>query len=128
MNQATECMDAMGYPFSSWLVARRNPDGTAMRNERGHQIFEAQAKGWIRCNGVAWGVTCPRRADCVHHQAHQAVPVGQRPRNYDITDSRAGWTLFACASTDDLDRFGATEAAPTPITLPALGQTMDLFA
>jgi hypothetical protein len=59
--------DAMGHPFTSWLVARRNTDGTAMRDERGHQVFETQAESKAR-------------------------------------------------------------AQATPINMPALGQTMDLFA
>lgn len=37
---ATGKRDAMGHPFGSWLIARYNPDGTAMRDERGDQVFE----------------------------------------------------------------------------------------
>ena len=40
---ATGKRDAMGAPFSSWLIARYNPDGTAMRDERGDQVFETHA-------------------------------------------------------------------------------------
>lgn len=34
--------DAFGYPFTSWLMAVRNPDGTCKRDELGHQVFETQ--------------------------------------------------------------------------------------
>lgn len=35
--------DAMGFPFTSWLLARRHPDGRAMRDQAGRQMFETQA-------------------------------------------------------------------------------------
>ena len=35
--------DAMGYPFTSWLVAIRDEDGKAVRDAHGRQIFETQA-------------------------------------------------------------------------------------
>ena len=35
--------DAMGHPFTSWLVARYLPDGRAMRDVHGAQVFETQA-------------------------------------------------------------------------------------
>lgn len=35
--------DAMGYPFTSWLIARYDTDGRAVRDHRGHQVFESQA-------------------------------------------------------------------------------------
>ena len=35
--------DAMGHPFSSWLIARYNPDGTAIRDERGNQVYETHS-------------------------------------------------------------------------------------
>jgi len=36
--------DAMGHPFTSWLVARYLPDGRAMRDPLGAQVFETQAE------------------------------------------------------------------------------------
>lgn len=36
--------DAMGFPFTSWLLARHLPDGRAMRDQLGHQVFETQAE------------------------------------------------------------------------------------
>lgn len=47
--------DAMGHPFSSWLVARYHPDGRAMRDQLGHQVFETQAEFIARqaCNAPA---------------------------------------------------------------------------
>ena len=52
--------DAMGRPWASWLLARYQPDGRAMRDQSGAQVFETQAEFKAR-------------------QANQAtaVPVGQ---------------------------------------------------
>ena len=36
--------DAMGWSWTSWKVARYNHDGTAMRDEHGHQVFETQGE------------------------------------------------------------------------------------
>lgn len=36
--------DAMGHPWTSWLLARYQPDGRAMRDQFGNQIFETQAE------------------------------------------------------------------------------------
>lgn len=36
--------DAFGYSFTSWLIARRHPDGTVMRDENDDQVFETQAE------------------------------------------------------------------------------------
>lgn len=36
--------DAMGHPFTSWLLARYHPEGRAMRDQLGHQVFETQAE------------------------------------------------------------------------------------
>lgn len=36
--------DAMGQPFTSWLMARYLPDGRAMRDAGGAQVFETQAE------------------------------------------------------------------------------------
>jgi hypothetical protein len=36
--------DAMGQPFTSWLLARYQPDGRVMRDQLGHQVFETQAE------------------------------------------------------------------------------------
>lgn len=35
--------DAMGYPFTSWLIARYDADGRAVRDQHGHQVFEPHA-------------------------------------------------------------------------------------
>lgn len=34
--------DAMGRPYTSWLVARYQPDGRTMRDQMGAQVFETQ--------------------------------------------------------------------------------------
>lgn len=44
--------DGMGHPFTSWLVARYLPDGRAMRDERGAQVFETQAEFKARTAAV----------------------------------------------------------------------------
>lgn len=51
--------DAMGYPFSTWDVAVRLPDGTAARDQHGRQIFETQAefKARHQAHPVATGQT-----------------------------------------------------------------------
>ena len=36
--------DAMGQPFTSWLIARYLPDGCAMRNQLGAQVLETQTE------------------------------------------------------------------------------------
>ena len=36
--------DAMGYPFTSWKVARYAPDGGALRDSQGRQVFATQAE------------------------------------------------------------------------------------
>lgn len=36
--------DAMGQPFTSWLIARHDTDGRAMRDRHCAQIFETQAE------------------------------------------------------------------------------------
>lgn len=36
--------DAMGHLFTSWLLARYLPDGRAMRDQLGAQVFETQAE------------------------------------------------------------------------------------
>lgn len=36
--------DAMGQPFTSWLLARYLPDGRVMRDQLGAQVFETQAE------------------------------------------------------------------------------------
>jgi hypothetical protein len=41
-------LDAMGYPFTTWLLARRAPDGRAMRDAHGHQLFETHAEHLAR--------------------------------------------------------------------------------
>ena len=35
--------DGMGGPWSDWLLAVRNADGSCARDRSGHQIFETQA-------------------------------------------------------------------------------------
>jgi hypothetical protein len=36
--------DAMGYPWTSWLLALRKPDGTYARDAVGHQVFQTQSE------------------------------------------------------------------------------------
>lgn len=36
--------DAMGHPFTSWLLAHYLPAGRVMRDQLGHQVFETQAE------------------------------------------------------------------------------------
>lgn len=36
--------DAMGKPFTSWLIARYLPDGRAMRDQLGAQVFETHTE------------------------------------------------------------------------------------
>lgn len=48
-------LDAMGYPFTSWLIARYHPDGRAIRDEDGHQIFETQAEFTARTTATQCG-------------------------------------------------------------------------
>lgn len=45
--------DAMGHPFTSWLLARYHPDGRAMRDQLGHQVFETQAEFKARAASAA---------------------------------------------------------------------------
>lgn len=37
-----EHLDAMGYPFSSWLVARKDEHGRALRDADGRVVYETQ--------------------------------------------------------------------------------------
>jgi hypothetical protein len=41
-------LDAMGHPFTSWLLARHTPEGRAMRNQHGEQVFESQGEFMAR--------------------------------------------------------------------------------
>lgn len=41
-------LDAMGYPFTTWLLARLGPDGRPMRDQLGNQIFETHAEHLAR--------------------------------------------------------------------------------
>ena len=52
---AADIKDAMGWPWTSWLLAVRRPDGSLTRNAAGHQIYETQAE----------------------YKARTSVPVGQ---------------------------------------------------
>lgn len=40
--------DAMGQPFTSWLIARYGADGRALRDRNGAQIFETHAEAKAR--------------------------------------------------------------------------------
>lgn len=44
-------LDAMGKPFSAWLVARYHDDGRAIRDADGRQVFETQAE-WLTRHGA----------------------------------------------------------------------------
>ncbi len=50
-------VDPMGYPWSSWLLAVYNPDGSAVRDSHGRQIFETQAEYLNRRQQVPFGHT-----------------------------------------------------------------------
>jgi len=41
-------IDAMGYPFSTWLSARMGPDGRALRDADHRVIYETQAEAAAR--------------------------------------------------------------------------------
>lgn len=43
---ATGRTDAMGHPFSDWLLAVEGPDGRALRDTDHHVVYETQAK-WL---------------------------------------------------------------------------------
>ena len=45
--------DVLAQPFTSWLLARYHPDGRAMRDQLGHQVFETQAEFKARAAGAA---------------------------------------------------------------------------
>lgn len=50
-------MDPMGQSWTSWKLARYNPDGTAMRDASGHQIFETQTEYKARQSALPFGQT-----------------------------------------------------------------------
>lgn len=54
--------DPMGYPWTSWLVARRNLDGTVMRDQHNRQVFETQAEYLARV-GCRPGTNVPLQGD-----------------------------------------------------------------
>jgi len=126
---ATGVRDAMGQPFTSWLLARYQPDGRALRDA--HDLETLVSSGEIiKCNGAAWGVTCPRRSDCAHHKAHQTASIGDRGRDYNINDSRHGWTLLACKALDQCEAFSPMQPAPDQPAgraEPTKGQNLELF-
>jgi hypothetical protein len=49
--------DAMGHPWTSWLLAVRRPDGSVARDAAGHQIYETQAEYKARTQAVPLGQT-----------------------------------------------------------------------
>lgn len=49
--------DAMGMPWTDWLLSVRNPDGSAARDADGRQIFETQASYKARQRAVPIGQT-----------------------------------------------------------------------
>lgn len=55
--------DAMGRPWTSWLLARYQPDGRAMRDQRGAQVFETQADFKARQASVAPAVAVGQTMD-----------------------------------------------------------------
>jgi hypothetical protein len=78
----------------------------------------------IKCNGVAWGVECPQRANCANHidpeQWRADVKTGMpNAREFD-----SGYRLLACDQTR-LQFF--VPITPAPASL-ADAQTMDLFS
>ena len=41
---AAGAKDAMGFPFTSWLLSVRHPDGTMVRDKNNHQVFQTQSE------------------------------------------------------------------------------------
>ena len=56
---ATGKTDAMGGPFTAWLVARTDSDGNVMRDEHDRQVFESQADCKARWSGEPLARTQP---------------------------------------------------------------------
>lgn len=52
--------DAMGCPFTSWLLAVRNPDGSMARDKNGRQVFQTQAE-YKRLNAFTQPPTSARK-------------------------------------------------------------------
>lgn len=42
--EAAGVKDAMGFSFTSWLVAVKGPDGIPARDRDGHQVFQTQSE------------------------------------------------------------------------------------
>jgi hypothetical protein len=77
----------------------------------------------LRCNGCAWGWECPRAKHCALKAAGDAVPERERPRDWNIHDSRAGWSLLHCQGAH-LGEFEFFEPRPSAV-MPAQAE---LFA
>ena len=41
---AAGAKDAMGFPFTSWLLAVKHPGGTMVRDKNGHQVMQTQSQ------------------------------------------------------------------------------------
>lgn len=55
-NETAGIKDAMGWSWTSWMLAVRRPDGAVARDSQGHQIYETQAEYRAR-NSVPVGQT-----------------------------------------------------------------------
>jgi hypothetical protein len=55
--EAAGIKDAMGYPWTDWMLAVRNPDGTVARDSECHQIYETQAEYKARRRAIPIGQT-----------------------------------------------------------------------
>ena len=49
--------DAMGWSWTTWLLAIRKPDGSLARDAQGHQIYETQAEYKARMRAIPIGQT-----------------------------------------------------------------------
>lgn len=49
--------DAMGFSWTTWLLAIRNPDDSLARDASDHQIFETQADYKMRMRAIPIGQT-----------------------------------------------------------------------
>ena len=53
--EAAGIKDAMGWSWTTWLLAIHNPDGSVSRDAAGHQIYETQTEYKARMRAVPIG-------------------------------------------------------------------------
>ena len=78
----------------------------------------------IKCNGVAWGVECPQRANCANHITPEQWRADVKTGGPTLRQDEAGYRLLACDQTR-LQFFVPITAAPASL---AAAHTMDLFS